>query len=138
MVCGFCPGSGSAAERSFNRADVFKRHLTAAHGVEQTPPNSRRRGKTFQTTIKTLSNYAPDATGKCSTCLATFENAQAFYEHLDDCVLKVVLQGLSDEGMRHNMVEKGSNPQDPIPVDTLSGQQEMNSTREDEEEVQPQ
>ncbi|OBT49920.1 hypothetical protein VE04_09616 [Pseudogymnoascus sp. 24MN13] len=43
MVCGFCPGSGSAAEKSFNRADVFKRHLTGAHRVEQVPPNSRRK-----------------------------------------------------------------------------------------------
>ncbi|KAI7247804.1 hypothetical protein KC335_g18725, partial [Hortaea werneckii] len=43
MVCGFCPGSGSAAEKSFNRADVFKRHLTSVHGVEQTPPNARRK-----------------------------------------------------------------------------------------------
>ncbi|KAM5467230.1 hypothetical protein MferCBS49748_004161 [Microsporum ferrugineum] len=62
MVCGFCPGSGSAAEKSFNRADVFKRHLTT------------------------------DATGKCSTCTATFSSAQDFYEHLDDCVLRVVQQ----------------------------------------------
>jgi hypothetical protein len=43
MVCGFCPGSGSPAEKSFNRADVFKRHLTSVHGVEQTPPNCRKR-----------------------------------------------------------------------------------------------
>jgi hypothetical protein len=43
MVCGFCPGSGSAAEKSFNRADVFKRHLTTVHGVEQNPPNSRKK-----------------------------------------------------------------------------------------------
>jgi hypothetical protein len=39
MICGFCPGSGSMAEKSFNRADVFKRHLTSVHAVEQTPPN---------------------------------------------------------------------------------------------------
>jgi hypothetical protein len=43
MVCGFCPGSGSSAEKSFNRADVFKRHLTSVHAVEQTPPNSRKK-----------------------------------------------------------------------------------------------
>lgn len=38
IVCGFCPGSGSP-EKSFNRADVFKRHLISVHGVEQTHPN---------------------------------------------------------------------------------------------------
>lgn len=95
MVCGFCPGSGSPAEKSFNRADVFKRHLTSVHGVEQTPPNSRKKMTRHSTPIpKKLSSYAPDATGKCTTCSSTFENAQDFYEHLDDCVLRVVCQDL--------------------------------------------
>jgi hypothetical protein len=92
MVCGFCPGSGSAAEKSFNRADVFKRHLTAVHGVEQTPPNSRKKASTSVNSGKKLTGYAPDATGKCSTCSSTFSNAQDFYEHLDDCVLRIVQQ----------------------------------------------
>ncbi|TGJ78207.1 hypothetical protein E0Z10_g10556 [Xylaria hypoxylon] len=92
MVCGFCPGSGSAAEKSFNRADVFKRHLTAVHGVEQTPPNSRKKTSSSANSGKKLTGYAPDATGKCSTCSATFSNAQDFYEHLDDCVLRIVQQ----------------------------------------------
>ncbi|KAI3318189.1 hypothetical protein HD806DRAFT_526513 [Xylariaceae sp. AK1471] len=92
MVCGFCPGSGSAAEKSFNRADVFKRHLTAVHGVEQTPPNSRKKTSPNANSGKKLTGYAPDATGKCSTCSATFSNAQDFYEHLDDCVLRIVQQ----------------------------------------------
>lgn len=92
MVCGFCPGSGSAAEKSFNRADVFKRHLTAVHGVEQTPPNSRKKTASTANTGKKLTGYAPDATGKCSTCSSTFSNAQDFYEHLDDCVLRIVQQ----------------------------------------------
>ncbi|KAI0021848.1 hypothetical protein F4780DRAFT_250382 [Xylariomycetidae sp. FL0641] len=92
MVCGFCPGSGSAAEKSFNRADVFKRHLTAVHGVEQTPPNSRKKNSAVAESGKKLACYAPDATGKCSTCQAIFANAQDFYEHLDDCVLRIVQQ----------------------------------------------
>ncbi|KAK0113049.1 hypothetical protein ONS95_014755 [Cadophora gregata] len=92
MVCGFCPGSGSAAEKSFNRADVFKRHLTSVHAVEQTPPNSRKKTSGNLNSTKKLSGYAPDATGKCSTCSGTFSNAQDFYEHLDDCVLRIVQQ----------------------------------------------
>ncbi|BDD57712.1 hypothetical protein MPDQ_003587 [Monascus purpureus] len=91
MVCGFCPGPGSPAEKSFNRADVFKRHLTSVHGVEQTPPNSRKKMPTASSNKK-ISDYCSDATGKCSTCSATFCNAQDFYEHLDDCVLRVVQQ----------------------------------------------
>ena len=93
MVCGFCPGSGSAAEKSFNRADVFKRHLTSVHGVEQTPPNSRKKSPPASSSSgKMISSYCQDATGKCSTCSATFNNAQDFYEHLDDCVLRIVQQ----------------------------------------------
>ncbi|KAL4902596.1 hypothetical protein BDW74DRAFT_169476 [Aspergillus multicolor] len=91
MVCGFCPGSGSPAEKSFNRADVFKRHLTSVHGVEQTPPNCRKKSPTASSN-KNVSDYCQDATGKCSTCSGTFSNAQDFYEHLDDCVLRVVQQ----------------------------------------------
>lgn len=95
MVCGFCPGSCSAAEKSFNRADMFKCHLTAVHGVEQTPPNSRK--KTLgNMRSKKLTGYAPDVTGKCSTYSGFFPNAQDFYEHLDNCVLRAVQQGPSE------------------------------------------
>ena len=87
MVCGFCPGSGSASEKSFNRADVFKRHLTSVHGVEQTAPNARRRSPGAMS----KRGYQQHS-GTCSTCGITFANAQAFYEHLDDCVLRVVQQ----------------------------------------------
>lgn len=98
MVCGFCPGSGSPAEKSFNRADVFKRHLTGVHCVEQVPPNSRRKtsnGSAASSSAGTVPKpvgYAPDATGRCSTCGSMFASAQDFYEHLDDCVLRLVQQ----------------------------------------------
>ncbi|KAK3293389.1 uncharacterized protein B0H64DRAFT_211682 [Chaetomium fimeti] len=91
MVCGFCPGSLSAAEKSYNRADVFKRHLTAVHGVDLTPPNSRKEPPAG-IRKRLPGRYAADATGKCSICSQTFANAQGFYEHLDDCVLRIVLQ----------------------------------------------
>jgi hypothetical protein len=89
MVCGFCPGSGTAAEKSFNRADVFKRHLTSVHNVEQTAPNSRRKSPS---SASKKSASTSTSTGTCSTCGVTFANPQEFYEHLDDCVLRVVQQ----------------------------------------------
>lgn len=89
MVCGFCPGSGSLLERSFNRADVFKRHLLSVHAVEKTSSHSRK--KTSRG-INDIAANGPDANGKCSTCSAMFQNAQEFYEHLDDCVLQIVQQ----------------------------------------------
>ena len=99
MVCDFCPGSGSAEEKSFNRADVFKRHLTSVHGVEQSPPNSRRR--CHGSTARPANNRPTGATGRCSTCSTTFNNAQDFYEHLDDCVLRVVQQEEPSEAINH-------------------------------------
>lgn len=112
MVCGFCPGSGSAAEKSFNRADVFKRHLTAVHGVEQTPPNSRKKSSTGVNAAKKLTGYAPDATGKCSTCSQTFSNAQDFYEHLDDCVLRIVQQEDPAEAINAKRLAEVENDKD--------------------------
>ncbi|KAK3325337.1 hypothetical protein B0H66DRAFT_119259 [Apodospora peruviana] len=143
MVCGFCPGSGSAAEKSFNRADVFKRHLTAVHGVEQTPPNSRKKTAGGLSGgnggSKKLTGYAPDATGKCSTCSQTFSNAQDFYEHLDDCVLRIVQQEDPAEAINakrlaevendrdvHNTLEKNH-----LPTTTMTAQ--LDDAEEDDE-----
>ncbi|OIW24952.1 hypothetical protein CONLIGDRAFT_684847 [Coniochaeta ligniaria NRRL 30616] len=61
----------------------------SVHGVEQTPPNSQKK-VAGAAAAKKLSGYAPDATGRCSTCSATFSNAQDFYKHLDNCVLRIV------------------------------------------------
>ena len=127
MVCGFCPGSGSAAEKSFNRADVFKRHLTSVHGVEQTPPNSRKRSPSGNTKRGGLSSYCEDATGKCSTCSATFNNAQEFYEHLDDCVLRVVQQEEPSEA--HNARHLANIAQDADVKETM--ERHMLSTAEE-------
>ncbi|KAK4241124.1 hypothetical protein C8A03DRAFT_12600 [Achaetomium macrosporum] len=147
MVCGFCPGSGSAAEKSFNRADVFKRHLTAVHGVEQTPPNSRKKtaGTGGGSGNAKLTGYAPDATGKCSTCSQTFGNAQDFYEHLDDCVLRIVQQEDPAEAINaqrlaevendrevHNTLEKNNLPTTTMTSTTEDADDEDENMEDDE------
>ena len=104
MVCNFCPNSGSSLEKSFNRADVFKRHLTSVHGVEQSPPNSRKKSPSAR---KALSNE--DKVAGCSTCSATFRNAQEFYDHLDDCVLKYLDKGEASEGINEHHLKKINN-----------------------------
>ena len=91
LVCIFCPGAGSASQTSFNRADVFKRHLISVHGAEPTPPHTRKK-------VMTVPQNSSSATvvtegGKCSSCFVTIYNAQEFYEHVDLCVLLHVLQG---------------------------------------------
>jgi hypothetical protein len=113
MVCGFCPGSGSAAEKSFNRADVFKRHLTSVHGVEQNPPNSRKKSPAGRKVHAGTQQVA----GTCSTCSVTFANAQEFYEHLDDCVLRVVQQADPSEAINHRLLT--SVAEDTNVTDTL-------------------
>ena len=102
MVCGFCPGSGSSAEKSFNRADVFKRHLTTVHGVEQNPPNSRKKPSPAAQ-ARSTQNFG-DATGKCSICASVFSNAQDFYEHLEDCVLNVVQKTDPSEAINEQLL----------------------------------
>lgn len=95
MVCPFCPGPGTAYEKAFNRADVFKRHLTAVHNVEQTPPNSRKQvgpnGSASSSSREGRSASQGGASAKCSICSSQFSTAQEFYEHLDDCVLNVIV-----------------------------------------------
>jgi len=87
MVCSWCPGSGTSAEKSFNRADVFKRHLMTYHGVEQAIPSGRL--KKSPPAISALTPFFPGgaAAGKCPTCGGLFRNPTELYEHLDDCVL---------------------------------------------------
>ncbi|CAG5179096.1 uncharacterized protein ALTATR162_LOCUS9031 [Alternaria atra] len=114
MVCGFCPGSGSAAEKSFNRADVFKRHLTSVHGVEQNPPNSRKKSPSSR---KAFGGSQPNVAGTCSTCSVIFANAQEFYEHLDDCVLRVVQQTDPSEAINQRLLT--SVAEDPEVTETL-------------------
>ncbi len=90
MVCPFCAGVGTAFEKAFNRADVFKRHLTAVHNVEQTPPNSRK--LILTTTGRGMVEGSIRGGGaKCSICRGQFHTAQEFYEHVDDCVLNVIV-----------------------------------------------
>lgn len=105
MVCDFCPNSGSAAEKSFNRADVFKRHLTSVHSVEQSPPNSRKKAPS----VKKAATQGEEKVGKCSTCSSTFSNAQEFYDHLDDCVLKFLDRGEPSEDINEQHLKKINN-----------------------------
>ena len=59
-----------------------------------------------------MSTQAVDATGKCSTCSATFKNAQDFYEHLDDCVIRVVQQEEPSEAINEQHLRGVANEED--------------------------
>lgn len=108
MVCTFCPGSGSAAEKRFNRADVFKRHLTSMHGALQGPLDAHKRSLPSASAKEVLESPF-GATNKCSMCSFEFSNAQTFYEHLDNCVLHSVNQeGLGEAVSEAHLSEKAA------------------------------
>lgn len=95
---------------------MFKRHLAREHGAEQglacggggggrggadagAKTKARRGGKRGPSSSSSsmarqggllAMPLNGNGSGKCSTCGVVFENAQALYDHLDDCVLKVV------------------------------------------------
>jgi len=92
MVCGFCPASQSLVEKSFNTAYLFKKHLTAAHGVVQTRPHRRKKTPTSVRAGEKLKYYSAHVLGTCSICSRTFANVQYFSEHLDGCILRALLQ----------------------------------------------
>lgn len=73
------PRVRSASEKTFDRADLFKRHLISHQSVNQTPSNNREKSINCFTNRK-ISTQIADATGKCSLCSAKFENAQEFYD----------------------------------------------------------
>ncbi|PHH59893.1 hypothetical protein CDD81_2412 [Ophiocordyceps australis] len=79
MVCPFCPGPTSPYTKAFARADVFKRHLAAAHNVDQSPA------------VLTLVPHPSSLPATCSICHAPFATAHDFYDHLDECVLSVLV-----------------------------------------------
>ncbi|KAK0718794.1 hypothetical protein B0T21DRAFT_295597 [Apiosordaria backusii] len=120
MVCPFCPGTGTSYEKAFNRADVFKRHLTAVHNVEQTPPNSRK------VVFSSGSARAGAAGAKCSICQSQFATAQEFYEHLDDCVLNVIVPSTpktAGSGSGNASERKDSVAQTPTTTSTEKGKE---------------
>jgi hypothetical protein len=86
IECGLCPASGAGTERSFSRADVFKRQLTTVHGV--VPPNGKI--STSMSDGEKLTRYTPDTTSECSVCFSTYSSARALYEHVCTAVFSAL------------------------------------------------
>lgn len=94
MVCRFCPGAGTSAEKSYKRMDDLKRHLVSSHGA--------RNGEA-STKSPSLNNISANA-AICSTCNNTFADARDFYNHLDDCVHVLIGWGNREkeiDGQKH-------------------------------------
>ncbi|KAF2683731.1 hypothetical protein K458DRAFT_304717, partial [Lentithecium fluviatile CBS 122367] len=87
LHCGFCPPPST--DIFFGRCDIFLRHLTSVHGVEQAPLS--RRSELYRTgTIKHPRRpLKGQRVATCNLCSEPFD-AQGFYEHLRGCVLRQV------------------------------------------------
>lgn len=79
QACGYHT-RGFAAETSFSRVDIFKRHLISVHAVEPTRTHSHKRSSGDNDSNMKPAGYGLDAAGKCSTCSCAFSNSQGFYE----------------------------------------------------------
>lgn len=95
FVCTFCPPSEL---KSFNRADVFKRHLKNVHNADASKKNTRKNRSRSAGLAST--NFVTGSKGNCLTCKKDFGEAQGFYEHLEDCVLESI-QRTSSSGIQN-------------------------------------
>ncbi|KAF2258458.1 hypothetical protein CC78DRAFT_587149 [Lojkania enalia] len=91
-VCCFCPDhpkSSTGIEKTFNRADLFKRHLARFHNVRSNKPSAGN--------LKLVTEKVGDS----SACFVIYDNARKFYKHLDNCILGATLEnGSSQQGLR--------------------------------------
>ena len=90
LVCPFCPLFNPSHESSFTRVDVLKRHLTSLHGVQQTSSTSRQKSQ-VGTHSGSSGHSIMKRFGSCSTCPLNFDSPQAFYDHLDVCIFKTLV-----------------------------------------------
>ncbi|KAF1952235.1 hypothetical protein CC80DRAFT_423229, partial [Byssothecium circinans] len=94
FVCNFCSTSGTVTDRTFQRCDIFLRHLVSVHGVEQVTPV--RREELCRTGVMKQSqrSLGDQSVATCTLCSEPFD-VQGFYEHLRGCVLRQVTRTYS-------------------------------------------
>jgi hypothetical protein len=95
LICSFCPGLGTPAEISFNRLDLFKKHLVETHEVPMKPPNGHR---------PPCTRSGLEAPGHCNVCWQTCLGPDDLYDHLDDCVLSVLNQEDPTEAINERLL----------------------------------
>ncbi|OJJ39620.1 hypothetical protein ASPWEDRAFT_37432 [Aspergillus wentii DTO 134E9] len=86
LICGFCPESRSLAEKSFRRADLFKRHLVVDHEA------NTNRHESLNTDGENPAEIS-EVSGKCSNCSLIFNNIDDFHNHFYDCICRAIING---------------------------------------------
>lgn len=87
IVCPFCHPSPTG-DHIFTRADIFKRHMSSVHHIDQVT-SSMTVSLADMPPISIVTPSGGRAT--CSICQGSFATAHEFYEHLDECVLAVLV-----------------------------------------------
>jgi hypothetical protein len=88
IFCGFCPVF-QGKNKSFSRADIFKRHLISIHGVERTYWGQFH-ASALAMREQNVCKPEQGINGKCNLCEVHFKNPQLLYEHFDDCVIRTI------------------------------------------------
>lgn len=98
LYCGFCPEELSRTfGRPFLRVEPLKRHLAVIH-------NAAKYRKSHNTTEaylrQRLSEYGTLSGGHCSICARHFSAATKLYNHVEGCVVRLLLErAKTDEGL---------------------------------------
>lgn len=103
MVCGFCPETIDSAQRTFNRCDLFLKHLVNAHDAEPVP--SVRRDEHYRNGKSSRKPLNGQEVATCGLCSEPFD-AQGFYDHLRGCALRQVTR--DSVAQQHNHSHKPS------------------------------
>lgn len=94
LVCRFCPQFGSAGLQQFTRVDMFKKHLIERHGAGVGRNLSQQRRYRGKATVASVI---------CTVCHHTFNDAQAMYRHLDECILRLIERRYAGQNTRRNV-----------------------------------
>ena len=80
IICNFCTLHLDGSVPAFNRVDLFKRHLSAIHGVGKGRVSSE---------LESESEISSEV-AQCSICAVPFVGPQALYDHLQECIHDVL------------------------------------------------
>lgn len=87
MVCKFCPGSMSIAEKSFGNGPTFMAHFNSAHVNEDSLQHDRTGARRNLNSPNELPPFAAERFVRCAACTGTF-SPNGFYMRQHECILR--------------------------------------------------
>ena len=90
LSCSICRGVGTATEKRFYRVDMLKRHMSRAHRVNGIISDDHGGTAIDSTSMRDGFSDAVKLEARCTTCRQIFSGTQLLYDHLDDCIQRIV------------------------------------------------